>query len=132
MQVRFALVELERLRSHEQTRPGPLARLVEEIRGDGFVRKPVLVDAEHFVILDGHHRVEALRILGCRRVPVYLVDYDDDAIGLTTWPEAVVKAVTKREVIERGLRGDPFPPKTTRHRVAIALEDVRIPLADLR
>ena len=107
-------------------------RLVEEIRRDGFLRRPVLVEAKQLVILDGHHRVEALRILGCTRVPVYLVDYDDPGIRLTTWQGAVVQTVTKADVLDRGVRGDPFPPKTTRHRVTIELEDMRVALDELR
>ena len=103
-----------------------------EIRADGFLRKPILVEARHFVILDGHHRVEALRVLGCTRIPVYLVDYENAGITLTTWPGATVASVTKTEVVDHGVRGDPFPPKTTRHLVAIELEDVNVPLDDLR
>ncbi|HYS71490.1 MAG TPA: ParB N-terminal domain-containing protein, partial [Thermoplasmata archaeon] len=106
--------------------------LVEQIRKDGFLRKPILVAAGPLVILDGHHRVEALRILGCTRIPVYLLDYDDPAVGITTWPDAIVKAVTKAEVIDRGTHGDLFPPKTTRHTVVLEIEEVRIPLEDLR
>jgi len=132
VQVRYALVELEKLRPHEQTQPGLLARVLADIRRDGCIRRPVLVESKHLVILDGHHRYEALKVLGCRRVPVYLVDYEDDGIGLTTWPRAIVKTVTKAEVIDRGIRSDPFPPKTTRHRVSIELEDVRVSLDELR
>lgn len=130
--MRYEVVELDRLRSHEEVRPGLLAKLVDRIRRDGFVRKPVLVESRHYVILDGHHRYEALKRLGCLRIPVYVVDYDDDGIGLTTWPEATVKTVTKAEVIERGIHGRPFPPKTTRHLVSFPLEEVRVPLEALR
>ena len=130
--VRYAIIELAKLHSHEEVQPPLLKKLVDQIRADGYIRRPVLVDAEHFVVLDGHHRVEALRILGCTRIPAYLVDYDDPAIGLTTWPEAKVKTVSKKEVIERGLRGQLYPPKTTRHLVSLTLDEVRVSIADLR
>ena len=131
-QVRYAVVELARLRGHEQTREPLLRKLVDQIRSDGFLRRPVLVEAEHLVILDGHHRVAALQLLGCARIPVYLVDYGDPEIDVTTWPGAIVATVTKGEVVDRGVRGHPFPPKTTRHLVSFTLEDVRVPLDDLR
>ena len=131
-QIRYAVVELAKLRGHERTQEPLLRKLVDRIRADGFLRRPVLVEAEHFVILDGHHRVEALRLLGCARVPVYLVDYGDPAIGVTTWPGAIIATVTKEEIVDRGLRGNPFPPKTTRHIVSFTLEDVRVQLDDLR
>jgi len=132
VQPQFALVAIDRLRPHERTQPRLLAQVLDDLRTTGFVRRALLVEAEHLVILDGHHRYEALRRLGCTRAPVYLVDYEDDGIGLTTWPEATVKSVTKAEVIDRGVRGDPFPPKTTRHLVRFELQGVRVPLDELR
>ena len=131
-QVRFAVVELARLHGHERTREPLLGDLVAQIKKDGYLRRPILVEAEHLVILDGHHRVEALRILGCRKIPVYLVDYGDPAIVLATWPGAIVSTVTKEEVVDRGVRGDPFPPKTTRHVVSLDVEEVRMALDELR
>ena len=128
---RFELVELRRLRGHEGIRPSLLEQLTEEINRDGYVKRPILAAHGHFVILDGHHRVEAVRSLGCIRVPAYLVDYFSDIVHVTTWPDAVVASVTKEEVIRRGLEDDRFPPKTTRHTVTIELEDRPTDLEDL-
>ncbi|HEV8595627.1 MAG TPA: ParB N-terminal domain-containing protein [Thermoplasmata archaeon] len=130
--MRFAIVELEKLRPHEQTQPALLAKIADALVADGCVIRALLVESRHMVILDGHHRFEALRRIGCRRAPVYLVEYESDAIDLTTWPEAPVRKVSKEEVVDRGVRGDLFPPKTTRHLVSFELEDVRIPLDKLR
>ncbi|HYY48009.1 MAG TPA: ParB N-terminal domain-containing protein [Thermoplasmata archaeon] len=129
---RFGLVEIERLHGHEKIRPSLLADLTDRIRKDGVLKRPVLVAARALVILDGHHRVEALRNLGCKRVPAYLVDYESKIVRLTTWPDAAVKVVTKPEVIRRGLAGDRFPPKTTRHTLAVPIEDRPVKLDDLR
>lgn len=96
------------------------------------LKRPVLVADDAFVILDGHHRVEALRSLGCKRVPTYLVDYGSDLVTLDTWPDAEVKVVTKREVLRRGRSRDLFPPKTTRHGLTVPLEDRPISLDDLK
>jgi len=120
---RFALIEISRLRGHEQTRPTLLRELTEQIRRDGVLKRPILVADRDFVILDGHHRVEALRALGCKRVSVYLVDYDSDLVILRTWPDAGVPVVTKQDVIRRGLSNDLFPPKTTRHTLASPPEE---------
>ena len=131
MQTGFELVEINRLKSHEEVRSELLESLVAEIKKDGFLMKPVLVDNKHYVILDGHHRFEALKLLGCKRIPVYLVDYYDDSISLTTWPEAKHKNVSKDDVIEMAKSGRLFPPKTTRHIVKAKLKDVRVDLKDL-
>lgn len=130
--LRFRIIEIRRLHGHEQIRPALLDELTEQIREDGVLKRPVLVAERDFVILDGHHRVEALRALGCKRIPVYLVDYESEIVMLGTWPDAIVKAVTKQEVIRRGLSRDLFPPKTTRHTLTVPLEDYPTDLEDLK
>ncbi len=131
MQARFELVEVGRLKSHEEVRSELLESLVAEIKKDGFLRKPVLVEDKHYVILDGHHRYEALKLLGCKRIPVYLVDYVDDSIYLTTWPDAKYKNVTKDEVLNMARSGKLYPPKTTKHIVNMELKEVPVELSEL-
>ena len=129
--LRFTIVELRKLRGHEQIRPQLLAELTEQIRADGFLKRPILVANREFVILVGHHRAEAIRSLGYRRIPVYLVDYSSDVVVLGTWPDAAIKVVSKEEVIRRGRNGEPFPPKTTRHSLTVPLKDRPTALEDL-
>jgi len=130
--VRFEVLELGRLHGHERTRPTLLQELTDQIRKDEYLRRPILVADVDLVILDGHHRVEAVRALGARRIPAYLVDYFSDVVQLSTWPDAVVSVVTKEDVIRRGRTGDLFPPKTSRHTLTIQLEDRPTDLDDLR
>src|SRR5438067_11995073 len=85
---RFAVVELSRLHGHERIRPALLKELTERIRRDGFLKRPILVAERDFGILDGHHRAEAVRSLGCAKIPAYLVDYESDLVHLGTWPAA--------------------------------------------
>ncbi len=67
------------------------------------------------MILNGHHRVEAMRRLGLRRIPAWLLDYDGDGVELGRWGPG--PPIAKAEVLRRARRGQPFPPKTTRHRL---------------
>jgi hypothetical protein len=128
---RFALVDLARLHGHERIRPALLKELTEQIRRDGFLKRPILVADRDFVILDGHHRAEAVRSLGCAKIPAYLVEYESDLVNLGTWPDAVVAVVSKKDVIRRGLANDLFPPKTTRHTVKVNLPERPTDLEDL-
>jgi len=128
---RFAVVELSRLHGHERIRPALLKQLTEQIRRDGFLKRPILVAERDFVILDGHHRAEAVRALGCVKIPAYLVDYESDIVHLGTWPNATLRVVSKQEVIRRGLTQDLFPPKTTRHTVSVSLLERPTELEDL-
>lgn len=110
----FCLIWARGLLSHEEVDGTTLRALDAEIRRDGVLREPVIVDGRSLVILDGHHRVSVLRGLGCRLVPAYLVDYEDPEITVGAWrPEMM--PVTKEDVIRAGRLQRPYPPKTSRH-----------------
>ncbi len=109
------LVELERLLQHEEVDPEHLRRLTEQIAADGVLKYAIAVDRRTNVILDGVHRYNALKTLGCRRVPVVYVDYESPDIEVLTWREGY--SLTKREVVEAALTGRLLPPKTSRHMV---------------
>jgi len=127
----FKIVGINELKSHEELQEKLLKGLLEMIKRDGFIRKPIVVEDKHYVILDGHHRWGALRLLGCKKIPIYLVDYFDDGIIVETWPGAVHDVVTKEEVIEMGLSDKLFPAKTTRHRFKDRLKEVKVDLKEL-
>ncbi len=130
--LRIRLVLVDALRSHEGLDPGLLSQLRTVIEREGAIHEPILVEETHLVILNGHHRYAALRDLGCLRIPAYVVDYFDPRIELRLWPGAIVEKVTKEEVITRGMSGNLFPPKTTRHVVHFDLPDVAVSLERLR
>jgi len=132
-------VEIDLLRGHEKTQSDHLDKLSHEIRMDGFLRRPIVVDLRTKVILDGHHRVAALRSLGCSKTPVYFVDYSSPLIEVRPWREG--ERVTKETVLNAGLRGPKLPPKTTKHVVKMSgsfchitaiQRELNVPLDELR
>jgi ABC-type enterochelin transport system ATPase subunit len=127
----FQIVEIGKLKIHEEVKDDYLRELAATIERDGCVKVPIVADDTHYVILDGHHRIEALRLLGCKKAPVYLVDYSDSDVIVDVWPGAVVKEVKKEEVIERGLNGDLFPPKTTKHVFNFDIQEKSVDLREL-
>jgi len=124
------LVPADRLRPHEEVSAAAVAALARTLSSEGFVRRAIVADETTLVVLDGHHRLHALRSLGCRRVPVLLVDYLRSPIELSTWRKNE-RAPTKEEVLEHGLKAALYPEKTTRHRFPWKLEEERVPLSDL-
>ena len=85
LQLNIALIETEKLILHEEIIPESLERLRNNIKFDNIVHSPVIVDSNSLVILDGAHRVTALKSLGCRYTPVCLVDYYNQEIKLDRW-----------------------------------------------
>lgn len=66
------IVSLERLILHEAHDPDRLARLRERMEAEGVQRNPVIV-ASHgdgYLVLDGAHRLQTLRELGCKLILV--------------------------------------------------------------
>ena len=74
--------------------------------------RPVVVENNNNLILDGHHRVNIAKELGMKRVPAVLVDYDDIKI----WSLRKQETVNKNLVIEKALSGNIYPNKTVKHK----------------
>ncbi|HTW40404.1 MAG TPA: ParB N-terminal domain-containing protein [Thermoplasmata archaeon] len=127
--VEFALVPIESLREHEHVDPKKVERLVKEIRSTGVSQEPIWVARGSGVILNGHHRYAALKRLGARRVPAWVVDYDSDVVSIGRWSPG--PEVSKSEVVRRAHAGELFPVQTTRHRLAGELPPRPTPLAEL-
>ncbi len=125
----FELIPLERLRGHEQHEPEKVDELVAELRRTGRFVEPIWVARDSWVILNGHHRVEALRRLGLKRIPAWVFDYHGDHVGLERWQPG--PPIEKVEVVRRAHHGRPFPPKTTRHRLRVELPSRSVPLSEL-
>lgn len=100
LELRLGLEELAKVRIHEEIMPELLDALVREIRSDGAMRHPVIVDASTLVVLDGMHRVAALRELGCTYLPVCLVDYRNPHIHVGSWYRSVKGEATAAELLE--------------------------------
>lgn len=138
IEYKISLVSIERVRPHERAVEGRVRELLRDLEATLILRKPVVLDEETLTLLDGHHRLQALRRLGVELVPAALVRYSDPRIVVRRWGS--VELIDKRLVIERAMRGRLFPPKTTRHLVVLdgrevhvseALPEVNVHLKDL-
>lgn len=134
-----ALVDIDKLKEHEGINPAALDRLKEEIASDGILKFAIAVDKNTLTVIDGHHRIHALKLLGCKKIPVVFIDYGSPDVVVGSWREG--GNVTKEDVVRAALSGEKMPPKTTRHLVLVngafthifALEErVNAPLESLR
>ena len=130
MSKKVVLVNSGLLRAHERARKKHIDAIENEIKRDGFVSHPVLVDENTMIVLDGHHRLAALKRMGMSYVPVSFVDYNSPSIKVTSWRKG--ERITKKKVREAGLSGKLLRIKTSRHlysRKAIAMN---VDLKDLK
>jgi hypothetical protein len=78
-------LDIDTLLLHEEPILELLKRLITSIKNDGCLNHPIIVDSESFLVIDGVHRVAALKKLKCKRVPACLVDYKNPAIQIFSW-----------------------------------------------
>ena len=128
MTAKTILIKINKLRAHEQTSPERVVEVMREIKQTGKIKNPIVVDKKSLVILDGHHRVEVLKKLGCKKAPVMQVDYLSDKVRVYLRREDLLKQL----VLEMGRRNKVFPIKTTRHKVKNRVRGVNITLDVLK
>ncbi len=130
------IVEIGTLRPLERVLPTHLLNIAKMIEKDREVRKPLIVDRRHGIVLDGSHRYAYLMQQGYRLAPAVLVDYEDEAIFVGNHlKHRFLKdqnfRISKKEVVRRALSGDLFPPRTTRHFFPFRKEDWPVALEKL-
>ena len=114
------MINISELRGHECTLEERVRELQEEIVKDGILKRPIVVDEATLLILDGHHRVEVLKRLGCKKVPAVLVDYWNPNIMVLSWKND--ERTSKEIVLKAALSNIKLPPKTTKHMIVIGKE----------
>ncbi|MGQ9788298.1 MAG: ParB N-terminal domain-containing protein [Candidatus Hadarchaeaceae archaeon] len=77
-----------------------LDQLILDIKQNAEVRNPVVADLNTSVVLDGMHRVAALKKLGCRYLPACLVDYRSPMIKVGCWYRVVRDWVSDARLLD--------------------------------
>ena len=109
------LLPIPELKAHEEVLPDRVSRIKEEILETGTMLTPLWIDETNKVVLNGHHRLAALKELGCDYAPALLVDYDNWGVTVDICPGAVIDSISKTAVIEAALSGRLFPPRSSLH-----------------
>lgn len=80
------LVHLNKLIPHEMVIRSAVDDFKIQVVDVGYLMRPILVDKNSNLILDGHHRQKGLAELGYTEAPVIMIDYlDGSEITLDTW-----------------------------------------------
>lgn len=99
LELDIAVLDANSLYLHEETVPDLLAHLSRLIRSDGMIKHPIIVDRKSLVVLDGVHRVAALRKQGIKRVPACLIDYDSPNIRVCSWYRTITGLLNPEDVL---------------------------------
>ena len=83
--ITLSLRPIKSLRPHEETVSHELGLIIHDLERENLLRHPLIADQSTGVILDGTHRLAALKAVGCTLVPCALVEYNDPRILVERW-----------------------------------------------
>lgn len=99
--LKIRVEDVDRLRLHEEFIDELLKKLVSAMEEDRFLRDPVIVEEGNLIVLDGTHRVGALKKLGCSFAPVcFINDYFDPSVSVSSWHRVVKGSLSFKEVLK--------------------------------
>jgi hypothetical protein len=117
-------VSVTKLRHIEKFSQKRVDWLLAKIVREGVWTRPLALDSEHNLVLDGQHRMEVARKLQLSCVPAILFDYS--AVPITSLRPQY--NFDWRDVVARALSGDIYPYKTVKHHFLVPPPPCMIPL----
>ncbi|PIS08795.1 hypothetical protein COT75_04920 [Candidatus Beckwithbacteria bacterium CG10_big_fil_rev_8_21_14_0_10_34_10] len=124
--LKIKLVDINKLNTHEAVVKDRVNQVFESIKLSGLLINPVVVDQKTLIVLDGHHRLAALKKMKAKKIPVLLVDYKSKNIKVYLRRKELMINVIKEAVIKKGLSNQHFPPKTTKHNLSFKLKNIKL------
>jgi len=125
----FGILSIQEFKEHEKVNKRRLEQLKQEIKSDGMLKDPIIVDKKTKIILDGHHRYNSIKQLGYNKILAYFVDYASPKIRVVSRRE---KKVTKKNVIEAGLSNKKMPYKSSKHLIPNRPRNICVNLEKLK
>lgn len=108
----WEITDIATLKPHLTTDQQRVRDVQKDMLHTALVQKAIMVDRKTRVILNGHHRYQAIRELGFGKIPVWHVDYiEDSGIGFSR--SSPVQ--DKRTVLEAGLASRLLPQASVQH-----------------
>jgi len=102
------LIPIDDILPHENTISSRTRRVLQAIIAEKRIYKPLIVEARTLTLIDGHHRLQALTLLGARYAPAILVDYQRDVQEIQARPRSLpypTAAAAEEALREHARRG---------------------------
>jgi hypothetical protein len=108
IETNIRLEKLDNLRPHEKTAFKAVDQLAQEIETDSIQKDPIIVERGSNVVLDGMHRLAALKKLSCKTALCYFVPYEE--VTVDRWFRIFIsnQDISSIELIESMQRLDKF------------------------
>ena len=126
-EVAVELVEVGLLRHIEGYGARRVLWLTEKIATEGVWTTPIAIDSDHYLVMDGQHRLEVALNLQLKKVPAVMFRYED----VDVWSLRPKYQFDWKLVAERALKGEIYPYKTVKHRFPAPLPACHFSLDEL-
>ena len=117
------LLDLVETEEHDKIEAKELAN---KILKENFWTVPVVIEVNTNAIMDGHHRLEAAKIMGLSKIPCIKLDYNSNYVRVLSWKTN--KTIHINKIMKIIKEGKKFPLKTTRHIFNPAIKEINIPI----
>ena len=102
--------------------------LFKDISNNDFWTKPIVVEKDNFLILDGHHRFNVAKRMKLKNIPVVIIKYSD----VDLWSLRKEEFVDIKTVIFRANNNDIYPNKTVKHKFPFSVPNCKIKISKLK
>jgi hypothetical protein len=82
---KFEVIEIDEIIELEDVEWFRVRRLLTSLRSDKMLMKPLIIEEFKKFIIDGHHRLRALKLLCVKEVPIFLARYGTDIEDVGGW-----------------------------------------------
>ena len=110
--IAIELIDVSLLRHIEGYSLRRVEWLKEKIIKENIWNKPIAIDSDNYLVLDGQHRMEVALALQLKKVPAVKYDYS----SVEVWSLRKKYQFDWKLVTARALNGDIYPYKTVKHR----------------
>lgn len=116
----IAVLPIDELRFQNAWSQEKASMIEADLLDTQVLRDPVAVDGRTGLIVDGQHRVTALRSLGIERVPCQIVDYRSPQVTIGNWIRQVRGIRMDRLLADLASKGCVIEPATQDGRIIIS------------
>lgn len=104
-------------------------KLAKKILDAGCWTVPILVLDKPRVVLDGHHRLAACKLLKLQRLPAIIIQKNDSRLSLETW--RTDESISMIDVLSAARTGKLLPPKSTKFTIDFQIPSLSVSLSNL-
>ena len=121
------LVDIDFLKHPEGYGKNRVEWLKNKIEAEGVWTKPICIDGENGIVMDGQHRMEVAKKMGLSQVPAMKFSHSD----VEFWSLRENHEVTLDLILKKSLSGNPYPYKTVKYSFPLEIPSCNIPLEEL-